>query len=153
MTKTAQKVPQTVKPRGKPFQPGNDPRRGKSGGRPPSQHSLTYWLKEIGNTSPAALADQFTLYAEQLKQGGDLPFFALLSVRMLMAMANEPDVALLQLLFERTEGKVADVASEMPWDEFAKTNGVPQERIEQARKKAKDLADVLFEGVVPDDQT
>lgn len=123
MRKSSQNVTKTgKKTNGKPFQPGPDPRRGRNGGRPKSEHSLSYWLTELGNTSPLELADTFTLYADELRKGGPLPFFALIALRILMQATNEPDVPLLALLFERLEGKQAQPI-DVSWREVFQKNG------------------------------
>jgi len=105
MPKTAQNSRKT--PRGKPFQKGGDPRI-NAGGRPKNEQSITYWLHEFGNLTPAQLAEQCAQYAAELKKvKGDMPMFAHIAIRALMGQINEPSPGLFALILERTEGKVA----------------------------------------------
>lgn len=104
MAKTAQNTRKT--PIGKPFQKGGDPRI-NAGGRPKSQQSISYWLNEYGNLTPAQLADRCKQYAADLKKvKGDMPVFAHIAIRALMGQINEPTPGLFALILERTEGKV-----------------------------------------------
>ena len=89
---------------------------GNPGGRPKNQQSITYWLNEYGNVTPAALADQCVQYATELRRvKGDMTMFAHIAVRALMAQVNEPSPGLLAQILERTEGKVADKLIVSTW--------------------------------------
>lgn len=88
----------------KPFKKGQS---GNPGGRPKNKQSITYWLREFGNMTPAEAAKQCKVWADELKRGGnDLPLFAMIALRTLMALANEPDASLLGKVQDRVEGKL-----------------------------------------------
>ena len=64
-------------------------------------------MRDLLSLTPVDAAGQFEAYAQQLRQGGDkAPFAALIAVRQLMALANEPDARLLREVLDRTEGRV-----------------------------------------------
>ncbi len=122
--KPAQNVRKSDKPRGKPFQSGPDPRRGKSGGRPPNELSITHWLNEFGNKTPGALAKDMEQYAKELKKvKGEMTMFAHIAIRALMGQINEPSPGLLALILERTEGKVTQPI-DVNWREELEKQGV-----------------------------
>lgn len=124
MSKPAQNQPKAVKNNGKPFAKGDDPRRSHAGGRKPNPQSITYWLKEFGNMSPAAVADLCDVYAKELRKGGDkITLFGLVAVRLLMAQVDEPDVALLGLLLDRTEGPLTK-SIDVTWQSELEKNGI-----------------------------
>jgi hypothetical protein len=93
-------------PRGKPFQKGQS---GNPGGRPKNVQSISYWMGEFGNLTPAQLAERCEQYASELRKvKGDMPMFAHIALRALMGQINEPTPGLFALILERTEGKVKD---------------------------------------------
>lgn len=119
-----QNVRATAKPRGKPFQKGGDSRRAP-GGRKPNPQSITYWLKELGNMTPKAAGELCELYAVELKKGGDKSsIFAVIALRLLMSQMNEPDSRLLEVLLDRTEGKVSQPIEVYDWRKDAEANGI-----------------------------
>lgn len=103
----------------KPGQSGNP------GGRPKAQKSITYWLDEFGNQTPASLANDLLDYAKQLRQlKGELPIFGHVAIRTLMAIINEPDARLLAQVLDRTEGKVPDKLMVSDWRQDAQAAGL-----------------------------
>jgi hypothetical protein len=82
---------------------------GNPGGRPKNEQSISYWMSEYGNMTPAQLADLCEQYAAQLKKvKGDMSMFAHIAIRALMGQINEPSPGLFALILDRTEGKVKD---------------------------------------------
>ena len=82
---------------------------GNPGGRPKNQQSITYWLNEFGNMTPVQAGKLFKLLARELDKGGDeLPVFAIVALRTLVSLMNEPTPGLIAQVLDRTEGKVAD---------------------------------------------
>lgn len=123
MTKRpAESSAKSAKPRGRPFAKGQS---GNPGGRPRITNSVTHWLREFGNMTPAALSEICKAYAAELKRGGDsTTMFGLIAVRLLMSQANEPDARLLDVLLDRTEGKVPDKVKLYDWRKDAAAAGV-----------------------------
>lgn len=132
----AQNSKTTAKPRGKPFVKGQS---GNPGGRPKNQQSITYWLNEFGNMTPVQAGALFKLLAAQLKKGGDdLPIFAIVALRTLVALMNEPSPGLIAQVLERTEGKVPDKIEIRDWRAEAVAAGLdPDGLVEQLFAKAK----------------
>jgi hypothetical protein len=90
----------------KPFKKGQS---GNPGGRPKNEQSISHWINEFGNRTPAELADLCTQYAADLKKvKGDMPMFAHIAIRALMGQINEPSPGLFAIILDRTEGKVKD---------------------------------------------
>lgn len=111
-----------AKPRGKPFAKGQS---GNPGGRPKNQQSITYWLNEFGNMTPAQAGALFKLLAKELAKGGDeLPIFAIVALRSLVSLMNEPTPGLLLQVLERTEGKVKETLEIVDWRTEAAAAGV-----------------------------
>lgn len=112
-----------AKPRGKPFTGADDPRRGK-GGRKPNAQSITAWLQEFAGMTGVELAELCAIYARELRKAGDeLPLAALVAIRVLMSLINDPDARLLGQALDRIDGKVIQPVAEMPWREYAKQMG------------------------------
>jgi hypothetical protein len=88
------------------WKPGHS---GNPGGRPKNEQSISYWLSEYGSKTPSELADLCTQYASDLKKvKGDMPMFAHIAIRALMAQINEPSPGMFAILLDRTEGKVQE---------------------------------------------
>lgn len=112
-----------AKPRGKPFTGADDPRRGK-GGRRPNAQSITAWLQEFAAMTGVELAGLCTIYSRELRKAGDeLPLAALVAIRVLMSLINEPDARLLGQALDRIDGKVTQPVTEIPWREYVKQLG------------------------------
>jgi hypothetical protein len=127
-SKSAQNVPDRAKPRGKPFQPGDDPRRGKNGGKSKNEHSITYWINEFGNMTPNEVADLCDTFSIELRKGGKkMSFYGIIAIRWLMDQANGVDPRLLELLLDRTEGKVPNKLILDDWRKDAAELGVSEE--------------------------
>lgn len=106
ISKPPENSAKAARPVGRPFKKGQS---GNPGGRPKITNSVTYWLREFGNMTPKALADVCSLYSAELKKGGDkTTMFGLIAARLLMSQVNQPDSRLLDVLLDRTEGKVTD---------------------------------------------
>ena len=98
--KTKRTVPKSAWPKGV---------SGNPGGRPKNEQSISYWLKDFGQQTPAQLAELCANYASELKKvKGDMPMFAHIAIRALMGQINEPTPGLFSVILERTEGKVKD---------------------------------------------
>lgn len=118
ITAQSERKKSTPKSAWKPGQSGNP------GGRPKNQKSITHWVNEFGNQSPAALSAELKQYAAQLKQvKGDLPIFGHIAIRTLMALINEPDARLLAQVLDRTEGKVSQPVEVYDWRKELEANG------------------------------
>lgn len=112
-----------AKPRGKPFTGANDPRRGK-GGRKPNAHSISAWLQEFAGMTGVELAKLCAVYARDLRKAGDeLPLAALVAIRVLMSLINDPDARLLGQALDRIDGKVTQPVTEIPWREYVRQAG------------------------------
>ena len=112
-----------AKPRGKPFTGPDDPRRGK-GGRQPNEKSIAFWLQKFAGMTGVELAELCAIYARELRRAGDeLPLAALVAIRVLMSLINDPDARLLGQALDRIDGKVVQPVAEMPWREYAKQMG------------------------------
>ena len=107
----AKKSQNTVKTEKRPaprsaWKPGQS---GNPGGRPKNEQSISYWMSEYGQMTPAQLADLCIQYASELKKvKGEMSMFAHIAIRALMGQINEPTPGLFALILDRTEGKVKD---------------------------------------------
>jgi hypothetical protein len=118
----AENSAKTARVVGKPFPKGKS---GNPGGRPKTTNSITHWMREFGNMTPKALADLCDLYAVKLRKGGDsTTMFGLIAVRLLMSQVDEPDSRLLDVLLDRTEGKVPDKLEIADWRKDALEAGI-----------------------------
>lgn len=93
----------------KPFTGGDDPRRGK-GGRTKRDYWITAYLVEFGQLSPSQLAERMELLAKQARKlpKVDMPIFAIIAGRTLLALADDPEAKLLSVVLDRVEGKVVE---------------------------------------------
>ena len=122
------------KPRGKPFTGADDPRRGR-GGRQPNDQSITVWLQKFAGMTGAELAKLCRIYARELEKAGDeLPLAALIAIRVLMELINDPDARLLGQALDRIDGKVKQPI-ELSWREKLEGIGIdPDDAVRQVQE-------------------
>lgn len=129
MTRQSQNTAKTQKRKAPPtaWKKGQS---GNPGGRPKNQQSISHWLHEFGNLTPRELADLCAHYATELKKvKGNMPMFAHIAIRALMAQVNEPSPGLFSLILDRTEGKVADKLLIEDWRKDAIAAGIDPEAL------------------------
>lgn len=95
--------------RGKPFEKGEDPRRGK-GGRPKNAVSLTAIAREYLDLEPQAIAQQLKALSSRYKQlGSGATMAQYIMGSFLLALANDPQPGNMRELWRRIDGEVASI--------------------------------------------
>lgn len=94
---------------GKPFEKGNDPRRGK-GGRPKNAVSLTAIARDYLALEPSAIAEQLKALASRYRQLGKGATMAqYIMGSFLLALANDPQPGNMRELWRRIDGEVVSL--------------------------------------------
>lgn len=94
---------------GKPFQKGDDPRRGK-GGRPKNAVSLTAIAREYLELEPQAIAKQLKALSSRYKQlGSGATMAQYIMGAFLLALANDPQPGNMRELWRRIDGEVVSI--------------------------------------------
>lgn len=114
-----------AKPRGKPFTGADDPRRG-TGGRLPSEASITHWLKKFSGMTAAEVAEACEVYAKEFRKygKGKMTTAGVIAARAILGLMYETNPKVLAQVLDRTEGKVALPIVPMTWQEWCEKEGI-----------------------------
>jgi hypothetical protein len=103
---SAAKAPAKKKPRGKPFQKGEDVRR-NAGGRIHGS-GIAKWMREFTEMTPAEAAEACAVYADRFKKMGEggASLGAMIAACAILGLVDDPDPRLLSVVLDRVDGKV-----------------------------------------------